>query len=129
MICVIAAGSASALKSIGANVTLLKHIEQALGGAIFLHAIIALFLGIVAQLTSPYSWRKLPLGLSISVLPILALVTVDECLQYFIASRHFAWLDMAVNVVGVLCGALCVALLQRLVRFGKQRLVLDHASS
>jgi VanZ family protein len=126
---VIAAGSASALKSIGANVTLLKHAEQTLGGAIFLHAIIALFLGIVAQLTSPCSWRNLPMGLSISVLPILALVTVDESLQYFIPSRHFAWLDMAVNLVGVFSGALCVALLQRLVRFGKQRLVLDHSSS
>ncbi|WP_143698139.1 VanZ family protein [Vibrio sp. qd031] len=127
--CVIAAGGASALKSIGANVSLIKHVEHTLGGAIFLHAIIALFLGIVAQLTSPYSWRKLPVGLSMSVLPILVLVTLDESLQYFIPARHFAWLDMAVNIAGVLSGALCVALLQHLVRFGKRLLVLDHSRS
>ncbi|MBM7036965.1 VanZ family protein [Vibrio ulleungensis] len=127
--CVFAAGSASVLRSIGANVALIKHAEQVLGDSIFLHAIIAVSLGLVAQLTSLKAWRSLPLGLTTSILPILFLVTLDESLQHFIPTRNFAWLDMVVNVVGVLTGALCVALLQHLIRIGKQRLVLDHSSS
>jgi hypothetical protein len=112
--CVFIAGSTSLVKSMGMMIVPVKQLEQSLGGAIYLHALIALSLGAIAQLTSPSVWRWLPLGLSIAVVPLTFLVVLDESLQYFIPTRYFAWLDMGVNVLGVLSGALLGCAIQKI---------------
>jgi hypothetical protein len=114
---VIIAGSASMFKSMGVMIGPIKDLEQSLGGAIYLHALVATSLGAIAQLTAPIAWRKLPLGLSYTIVPLTALVTLDEALQYFLPARHFAWIDMGINVVGVISGAVVLSAIQKIVHF------------
>ncbi len=101
-------------KSMGLFINVVKQAEQSLGGAIYLHIVIATSLGMLAQLCTPWRWSTLVLGLSPFVPVLMLLVSLDEFSQYFIDTRNFAWLDLAVNNIGVLAGALIIALLQQL---------------
>ncbi|WP_368664806.1 VanZ family protein [Grimontia celer] len=72
-----------------------------IGGDIYLHFIASFFLGQLCWLTTQ---RTSHFRLSIPTLTVLVLVVLDESLQYLIPSRQFSWLDMTVNVFGVLLG-------------------------
>ncbi|MGF1766059.1 VanZ family protein [Enterovibrio makurazakiensis] len=94
-------GSASTLKSFGILGNQVRATELMVGGAIYLHLCGALLLGMLCRLTTQ---RNLCLGLPFTTLFVLALVALDESIQSLIPSRHFSWLDMTVNVLGVLSG-------------------------
>ncbi|CZF80052.1 VanZ like family protein [Grimontia celer] len=98
---VILFGSASVLKSFGIFANQVRATEVMIGGDIYLHFIASFFLGQLCWLTTQ---RTSHFRLSIPTLTVLVLVVLDESLQYLIPSRQFSWLDMTVNVFGVLLG-------------------------
>ncbi|MEZ9233747.1 hypothetical protein AB4259_22060 [Vibrio amylolyticus] len=94
-------GSASVFKSAGLFNHSIRQVELALGGAVYLHLIGAVVLGFIAHLSS---CRTFLFGISLNAVLLMILVVIDESLQYVIPARHFSWLDMSVNVIGVLAG-------------------------
>ncbi len=71
------------------------------GGAIYLHMVGSFTLGVLCRLASS---KGIILGLPVTTLFVLFLVVLDESLQAQIPSRQFSWLDMTVNVFGLLLG-------------------------
>ncbi|WP_028024947.1 VanZ family protein [Enterovibrio calviensis] len=94
-------GSASVLKSADILGDQVREAEIMMGGAIYLHLCGSFFLGILCRLTSRSSRC---FGLPLPALFVLILVVLDESIQSLIPSRQFSWLDMTVNVFGVLSG-------------------------
>ncbi|MDD1782382.1 VanZ family protein [Enterovibrio sp. ZSDZ35] len=94
-------GCASVLKSAGILAEQIRATEVLMGGDIYLHLCGSFILGMLCRLTTQ---RKICFGLPPATLFVLVLVVLDESLQSLIPSRQFSWLDMAVNVVGVLFG-------------------------
>lgn len=94
-------GSASILKSSGILGSEIRSVEVAIHGAIYLHLFASLLLGCFCRLATKHN---LYLGIPPTTLFVILLVVVDESMQFFIPSRQFSWLDMQVNVFGVLMG-------------------------
>ncbi|MDD1792977.1 VanZ family protein [Enterovibrio sp. ZSDZ42] len=94
-------GSASVLKSADILGDQVREAEIMIGGAIYLHLCGSFFLGILCRLTSK---SNRCFGLPLPTLFVLMLLVADESLQSLIPSRQFSWLDMTVNVFGLLSG-------------------------
>lgn len=94
-------GSASIFKSSGILGNEIRTVEIAIHGAIYLHLLASLLLGIFCRLATK---QNLCLALPPTTVFVLLLVILDESIQFFIPSRQFSWLDMQVNVFGVLLG-------------------------
>ncbi|RYU67909.1 hypothetical protein ERW51_10820 [Aliivibrio finisterrensis] len=94
-------GSASIFKSSGILGNEIRTVEIAIHGAIYLHLFASLLLGIFCRLATK---QNLCLALPPTTVFVLLLVILDESIQFFIPSRQFSWLDMQVNVFGVLLG-------------------------
>ena len=94
-------GSASVLKSVGILGDQVRATEVMIGGAIYLHLCGSFILGMLCRLTTE---ENVFLRLPSTTLFVLMLLVTDESLQSLIPSRQFSWLDMTVNVVGVLAG-------------------------
>lgn len=94
-------GSASIFKSSGILGNEIRAVEIAIHGAIYLHLFASLLLGIFCRLATK---QNLCLALPPTTVFVLLLVILDESIQFFIPSRQFSWLDMQVNVFGVLLG-------------------------
>ncbi|MBV7299596.1 hypothetical protein [Enterovibrio paralichthyis] len=94
-------GAASVLKSTGIFSIHVRETELMVGGAIYLHMVGSFTLGMLCRLASS---KGIVLGLPSTALFVLLLVVLDESLQSQIPSRQFSWLDMTVNVFGVLLG-------------------------
>ncbi|KKD59387.1 hypothetical protein RN22_15835 [Grimontia sp. AD028] len=104
-------GGASVLKSAGIWGNHIKATELMIGGAIYLHMFGSVALGILCRLASS---KGIILGLPVTTLFVLILVVLDESLQSQIPSRQFSWLDMIVNVFGVLLGTYFCSLIATL---------------
>jgi len=84
-----------------------RSIEVSVGGAWVLHTVIATVLGFVAAWATPkayYAQSSIPV--SPWVLLLVLMVTTDELLQAFNPLREFSLLDMSINVICVVMGAL-----------------------
>jgi hypothetical protein len=101
-------GMTSVGKSSGLIESDVRHLENQLGGAIFLHIISATVLGVLTQWCSPWKFWRLPMDISILVPILMLLVASDELLQNWLPNRHFEWTDLLVNVSCVFFGALFV---------------------
>jgi len=104
-------GGASALKSSGILGDQIRAIEVTMHGAIYLHLCASLLLGIFCRLATRHN---LCLGLPVTSIFVLLLVIIDESLQFFIPLRQFSWLDMLVNVCGILAGTYIINVILRL---------------
>ncbi|GAB2643256.1 VanZ family protein [Vibrio panuliri] len=101
----VVAGCASLAKSLNYYSDVVVSIEQMLGGDWALHAIFALVLGFTAHWATPvdyFYYRRFCAAPLLAL--ILFLVVVDEFMQAFIPHREFSWLDLSINVVGLLVG-------------------------
>ena len=101
-------GNASILKSSGILSNEIRAVEVAVNGDIYLHLFASLILGFFCRLATK---RNLFLGLPSTTIFVLLLVILDESIQFFIPSREFSWLDMQVNVLGVLFGTYFINLI------------------
>lgn len=101
-------GLASMAKTFNVHGQSVRELEVMLGGDAVLHAIVAILLGLSACWATPkyfyrHRWFRLPPLLIIMVF----LVCSDELLQAVMPRREFSWLDLAINLSGLLVGAVC----------------------
>lgn len=101
IVSVFAFGSASILKSSNILAEEIRSIELIMGGSIYLHLCASFFLGGLCRLVTQ---KNLWLALPPTTLIVLTLIMLDECMQQLIPARHFSWLDMLANIIGVLSG-------------------------
>ncbi|MGR5130763.1 VanZ family protein [Vibrio alfacsensis] len=101
VVSVFAFGSASVLKSSNILAEEIRSIEVAMGGSLYLHLCASFFLGGLCRLVTQ---KNLWLALPPTTLSVLALIMLDEGMQQLFPSRHFSWLDMLANIIGVLSG-------------------------
>lgn len=104
-------GSASIFKSSGILGNEIHSVEIAINGAIYLHLCASLLLGAFCRLATKHN---ICLGLPPTTILLVLLVIIDESLQFFIPLRQFSWLDMLVNVFGVLAGTYTINVILRL---------------
>lgn len=111
MLLVFLFGSASIFKSSGILGNKIHSVEIAINGAIYLHLFASLLLGTFCRLATKHN---ICLGLPPTTILLVLLVTIDESLQFFIPLRQFSWLDMLVNIFGVLTGTYIMNMILRL---------------
>lgn len=108
LLCAIALVSAASLaKSLGWYEYAVTEIEDWVGGAWVLHLCVATSLGFIASWATPKRYfKQATLPISPWVWMLLVIVTFDEITQFFNSNRYFSFIDMSINIVGVLTGAL-----------------------
>ncbi|WP_194436496.1 VanZ family protein [Vibrio fluminensis] len=104
---VLIGASASLTKSFSLHGGVVSQFEVTMGGDWVLHALMAFALGWTANWATPityfryYGFRVTPL-----LVMMLLFVSADEILQAFVPTREFSWLDLIINIAGLIVGAL-----------------------
>ncbi|MBA5761552.1 VanZ family protein [Vibrio sp. 404] len=103
---VLIGGTASLAKSLNYHGNVVHQVETLLGGAWVLHVVLSISLGFVAHWATPrYYFRNTHFRFPPLLVVILVAVIVDEVLQAFIPRREFSIIDLAINISGLMLGA------------------------
>ncbi|RKF13221.1 hypothetical protein DBZ36_19375 [Alginatibacterium sediminis] len=87
---------------------------MAIGGAWVLHLVLSFTISLLLMLSVPPRWFHMRwCKLSYVQWFLLFAFCFDEGAQYWIPSRYFSWLDLAINISGLVIATLLIRLLSR----------------
>tara|TARA_Y100001956_G_C4109138_1_gene181509 strand:+ start:881 stop:1294 length:414 start_codon:yes stop_codon:yes gene_type:complete len=104
----LAGGSASLAKSFDVHGQVVIGLEHMVGGDWAMHLIVATTLGFFAAWSTPktfYQYSRVPFSPWVGLL--LIAVTIDEFSQLYFPLRQFSFVDLGINISGVLMGSFC----------------------
>lgn len=105
---VVIGGCASLAKSFNVYGQLVLDMEALVGGDWVMHLIVSTTLGFFASWATPkhyFQTARIPVSPWVGLL--LIAVTVDEFSQLYFPSRQFSFVDLGINLSGVLLGSFC----------------------
>ena len=98
--------SASLAKSLDIYGHAVDGVVYLVGGDKVLHSIVAVTLGFVASWATPksyYQYSSIPFSPWVGLL--LVAVSIDEFSQAYFPTRSFSWIELGINLTGVMMGS------------------------